>query len=914
MNYYYMNYFDKYIKYKIKYTNLIGGAYNVKNEIKKNYSKFIEQLYKNIENWSLPKNYVYYQTKKILDNNNNLEEHNQEIINYYSNLIIKIDPTDNKYCKLIFELFLNNKINLHFLYYNLYYYLHIFNILDINEQKIKEKKKILIQELENEKTEVNKINNSPEFKTLLAIKIEIIKNISEEKNKQLSKITKQENSELFSIKQELERIDIELKAVEIQKKTLIANKKELVELNDSTVIELIGQKEEEIKSFQRIIEQFKTRKKELINNKDLITKRELTINEQIVEYEQVLKELDKQIDEKYMEYHQYKTLHDQLEIWNKLENIFTSSSSNYTIDDLLFFYINLLDFTHNNLFQDELINLNIIQRPLECIGTQLNLNISEHLCDIYMNLDNIKNKLLELNRYNYLNNSNSYFDLITNQEDFNNYYQKLGKQIDKRIKDSPILPFDNLCNINQLITIFKYYTQKVSKIKYLLFSYIGLENNEIYINKNVLIIKPRDMISSIFYGSSTTKWCTSAKKKNNYKEYSSRNLYMILDLIDGNFKYQLTPKDKDEEEEYQNVLSEDIKLVEVYYKYPNLFEIFDTDDENIQMAIFIYDSDIKSNILSLSLTNENFKERYHIYNIEDKGKLVKNILVYDYLKIINLEEIDISILEVNDLKKLIKHCIKNTEINLFKLFIQNIKIDKFNILFTLFNILELNSMDILELYYDKMKEFNFDICHNIINSDGNTPLMYIINRKSNKDIINFIFENGYDGNINIQNKCGNTCLHIALIFYRELQIINLILSQNPDINIQNSSGETPLYKAIDNNELIILLLSQNPKPNLDLQGYRGMTVLHRAIYKQDIELVTILLEQNPKPNLDIENIDGDTALHLAVYSKNKDLVSLLVLQNPQPKILNNKKGKNVYSILIDHKDYENIEDILSILS
>jgi len=270
-----------------------------------------------------------------------------------------------------------------------------------------------------------------------------------------------------------------------------------------------------------------------------------------------------------------------------------------------------------------------------------------------MNLANIDRKLVELESegYQYKHNRKSYSELIIDVEDFNKYYQKLGKQI----KDSSILPFENLCDIDKLITIFKYYTRTVSKIKYLLFSFLGPNNNEIYINKNVLIIKPRDMISAIFYGSSTTKWCTSANNDNDYKNYSSRNLYMILDLIDGKFKYQLTPRYKYKDEEYQNVLSEDIELVEVYYQYPNLFDIFDTDDENIQIAIFVYDENIRLNILSLSLTNEVFKQRYEEYDIKEKGKLVINILIYDYLKIIKLEEIDIFILEVNVLNIVIKH-------------------------------------------------------------------------------------------------------------------------------------------------------------------------------------------------------------------------------------------------------------------
>jgi len=180
-----MDYKKKYIKYKLKYLNLSkifninGGAFVTKNKIREKYVQFIEQLRLNISDrkWLLEKNNIYYDTKNMLALPDTDANKIKIICNYYTHLINSIDPTNNKYQQLIFNLLLNGYINLDFLYNNFYYFLHIFNIMDLNLTTIDKNIISIKEQLLTKKTELN--TTSQEIKDLIDGKEKLITTMRE---------------------------------------------------------------------------------------------------------------------------------------------------------------------------------------------------------------------------------------------------------------------------------------------------------------------------------------------------------------------------------------------------------------------------------------------------------------------------------------------------------------------------------------------------------------------------------------------------------------------------------------------------------------------------------------------------------------------------------------------------------------
>ena len=97
-------------------------------------------------------------------------------------------------------------------------------------------------------------------------------------------------------------------------------------------------------------------------------------------------------------------------------------------------------------------------------------------------------------------------------------------------------------------------------------------------------------------------------------------------------------------------------------------------------------------------------------------------------------------------------------------------------------------------------------------------------------------------NINIQDKDGDTPLHIA-VFLCNYEIIKILLDNDANINIKDKYGQTPIHRLYfgikdDNINKIIKLLEQK-NINFSTVDNLGNTVLHITL-KQIIKFNTIL--------------------------------------------------------------------------
>ena len=150
--------------------------------------------------------------------------------------------------------------------------------------------------------------------------------------------------------------------------------------------------------------------------------------------------------------------------------------------------------------------------------------------------------------------------------------------------------------------------------------------------------------------------------------------------------------------------------------------------------------------------------------------------------------------------------------------------------------------------------------------------------------------------INIQNKKGNSALHIATS-KGNIEMVKVLLDLNINIDLQNKEEETAMdiaekddceemeelkellsSKQVEQKKITILLnacklghveKAKNMLADVKINGQNpdGDTALILATMSQNIKLCSLLLEEGA--NIDHQNGKGQTALHVGVLVKIK---------------------------------------------
>jgi hypothetical protein len=129
---------------------------------------------------------------------------------------------------------------------------------------------------------------------------------------------------------------------------------------------------------------------------------------------------------------------------------------------------------------------------------------------------------------------------------------------------------------------------------------------------------------------------------------------------------------------------------------------------------------------------------------------------------------------------------------------------------------------------------------------------------STPEIIQKILER--NPNIDVKDNDGWTPLMLALRFSTP-EIIQMILERNPNIDIQNNDDWTHLMFALrySTPEIIQKILERNT--NIDTQHNNGWTPLMLALQYSTPKIIKLILERDP--NINIKNNEGETALDIS---------------------------------------------------
>ena len=115
-------------------------------------------------------------------------------------------------------------------------------------------------------------------------------------------------------------------------------------------------------------------------------------------------------------------------------------------------------------------------------------------------------------------------------------------------------------------------------------------------------------------------------------------------------------------------------------------------------------------------------------------------------------------------------------------------------------------------------------------------------------------------NPNLQDKSGNTALHLACQHGNYEIVEHLITKCKCDHNVTNDDGELPLHIAVAQSQLEIAELLASPV-NVNECTKNGDSPLHIACQKADLSATNLLLNHRSNPNA--LNKEGNTPLHIA---------------------------------------------------
>lgn len=154
-------------------------------------------------------------------------------------------------------------------------------------------------------------------------------------------------------------------------------------------------------------------------------------------------------------------------------------------------------------------------------------------------------------------------------------------------------------------------------------------------------------------------------------------------------------------------------------------------------------------------------------------------------------------------------------------------------------------------------------------SDSQAPLMIAV---GNADLQTFNLLINMGADVNYVNKLGKTCIYYMQAFQEQWTIWRAMVKElkgKININHQDINGDTVLHI---NPERYWLYKELNP--DLNIQNNHGDTPLHILIRKSNnIDIIKSLIEGGAK--IDIKNNNNETVLDIAVKKHNKNVINLL---------------------------------------
>ena len=111
-------------------------------------------------------------------------------------------------------------------------------------------------------------------------------------------------------------------------------------------------------------------------------------------------------------------------------------------------------------------------------------------------------------------------------------------------------------------------------------------------------------------------------------------------------------------------------------------------------------------------------------------------------------------------------------------------------------------------------------------------------------VLDYLHSIGISGEINVQDKLGNTPLHFA-IEKNQIKAVQWLLDHHACLYAKNNQKMAPIHYAVEfgRTEMIKLIIANN-KRAVDIPGDMGATALHTAAAKDNAEIARLLVITN----------------------------------------------------------------------
>jgi len=197
---------------------------------------------------------------------------------------------------------------------------------------------------------------------------------------------------------------------------------------------------------------------------------------------------------------------------------------------------------------------------------------------------------------------------------------------------------------------------------------------------------------------------------------------------------------------------------------------------------------------------------------------------------------------------------------------------------------------------------------NLTDDEGRTPLHYATRKRTGEaDMVNLLLS--YDPDVNMRTNSGFTPLHQCAI-ENFLELARILIDAGADLDIPNENGWTPLLFALSHkHDRMAVLLAENGCDLLATSD-EGICALHLA---ESPDLVTTIL-QNSEVSVNCQNDEGWTPLMTACSSARGNLRIVELLATTDGAFLNVTKSDGCTALHVavgaGHKDV--VEFLLSV--
>ncbi|XP_050231391.1 protein VAPYRIN-like [Mercurialis annua] len=182
-----------------------------------------------------------------------------------------------------------------------------------------------------------------------------------------------------------------------------------------------------------------------------------------------------------------------------------------------------------------------------------------------------------------------------------------------------------------------------------------------------------------------------------------------------------------------------------------------------------------------------------------------------------------------------------------------------------------------------------------VDFNGQT-LLHIAIAQGRPDFVQLLLE--FEPNVELQNRAGASPLEAAAAAGEAL-IVELLLANKASTDRSESSTWGPIHLAASNGHLDVLRLLLLKGANVDSVTKDGFTALHMAVEERRRDCARLLLASGAKADID-DATEGDTSLHIAARLGDESMVKLLLQKGGANKNIRNKNGKIAYDIAAEH--------------